>query len=104
MFSRTIIPRVVAKRAIAPRAMRPFTKLAEQKQAEVITSEKVPVTSFHGGEQTRHELNVAKEQPVSPPGADAHKHAIAMDPSLLSKMTPTLQRFTCPGKVAVVTG
>ena len=42
--------------------------------------------------------------PVTSAGGDVEKSAVPLNPSLLPQLTPTLQRFTLPGKVAVVTG
>ena len=42
--------------------------------------------------------------PVTPAGGDVEKPAVPLNPNLLPQLTPTLQRFTLPGKVAVVTG
>ena len=35
---------------------------------------------------------------------DVSRKAVAFDRSVISKMTPTMKRFTLEGKVAVVTG
>ncbi|KAK4896926.1 Hsp70 chaperone [Elasticomyces elasticus] len=67
----------------------------------------VPVISYEGG--CRHEeilsTPVSKSSgPVNPTGADEQKKAYPLSPSAFKYLTPTLSKFTLPGKVAVITG
>ncbi|KAK5720828.1 hypothetical protein LTR15_006790 [Elasticomyces elasticus] len=67
----------------------------------------VPVISYEGG--CRHEeilsTPVSKTSgPVNPVGADEQKKAYPLSPSAFKYLTPTLSKFTLPGKVAVITG
>ena len=50
---------------------------------------------------------VDESEPAAPKsiaGEDVSRKAVAFDRSAVSKMTPTMKRFTLEGKVAVVTG
>ena len=52
-------------------------------------------------------LMVDESEPAAPDsiaGEDDNRKAVAFDRSVVSKMTPTMKRFTLEGKVAVVTG
>ncbi|KAK5696641.1 hypothetical protein LTR97_007945 [Elasticomyces elasticus] len=78
-----------------------FNSLAKHNGPEV------PVISYEGG--CRHEeilsTPVSKTSgPVNPVGADEQKKAYPLSPSAFKYLTPTLSKFTLPGKVAVITG
>ena len=52
-------------------------------------------------------LMVDESDPAAPKsiaGEDVTRKAVAFDRSVVSKLTPTMKRFTLEGKVAVVTG
>ena len=49
-------------------------------------------------------LNVTNSAPVNPAGQDIEAKAIPLDPEVAAQLTPTMSKFTLPGKVAVVTG
>jgi len=114
MLARSVFRRAAAQRAfVAPRAApvirRSFTAISKQEHAEVIQADKVPVITYTSGEKQEVELSVDPNAettpgPVSPPGQDVEKRAFGLDRSLIGRLTPTLQKFTLPGKVAVVTG
>lgn len=85
----------------------PINESGKRRHADpLIKAEKVPVVSFEGGERTQLDIPVAKaaSQPVNPPGADEHKRAVPLDREIISRLPPTMQKFTLPGKVAVITG
>lgn len=63
--------------------------------------------SYRKGERREEAIQydgASNTGPVSPPGADAEKPAIPMKSEIIPHLTPTLQKFTLPGKVAIVTG
>ena len=74
----------------------------------------VPITSYT--KPKANGTNVAAERtvlmvdesdsaaPKSIAGEDVTRKAVAFDRTVVSKMTPTMKRFTLEGKVAVVTG
>jgi hypothetical protein len=68
-------------------------------------SPEVPVVSYHQGERVESAIPYDnKAGPVNPEGQDEVKVAIPLKPEVYSQLTPTLTKFTLPGKVAVVTG
>lgn len=111
MFARTSL-RLASRRAFQPitsatPALRAgFKSTVKVNEPESVQEKHVHVTSYHEGERTQEVMQVAQTGtgPVIPPGADAQKQAIPMNPNLLPQLTPTLQKFTLCGKVAVVTG
>lgn len=118
MFAPSVVLRAAARRVTSPVARTPIIahgfrdvaqknfKAAIQRDVEVISAGKVPVTTYKDGERQHAEIAVENpgSEPVNPPGADVRKAAIALDPSLTKQLTPTMARFTLHGKVAVVTG
>lgn len=96
----------LTQRAVRPAAFAPLTSRAAFNSSSKSNDPEVPVISYHRGERKEEAIQyeAQKSGPVTPPGADAEKAAIPLKPDVLSKLTPTLQRFTLPGKVAVVTG
>lgn len=95
-------------RAVRPATFAPIT--SRTSRAAFNSSSKkndpeVPVISYRDGERKEESINYdAKAGPVNPPGGDAEKAAIPLKPELIPQLTPTLQKFTLSGKVAVVTG
>ncbi|KAJ9620169.1 hypothetical protein H2203_007934 [Taxawa tesnikishii (nom. ined.)] len=113
MFARTVARSV---RSVAPRTVRPsFSQTAiaargfksglAARDPETVQEKSVPVVSYTDGQRTQEVLQVSEaSQPVSPPGQDEEVAAVPLNPSVLSQLTPTMLKFTCPGKVAMVTG
>lgn len=119
MLARSIASRMVAGRTFSPFVsrtpafVRGFKDVAQkkfeaaaQRDTEVISAEKVPVITYKDGERQHAEIAVEnpRSEPVNPQIADVRKTASALDHSLLERLTPTMAKFTLPGKVAVVTG
>lgn len=105
MFARSALR--LSQRAARPTSFAPLTARATFKSSSRTNDPEVPVVSYRSGERSEEQLrfDAAKNSgPVSPPGADIEKHAVPLRPEIHSKLTPTLQKFTLPGKVAVVTG
>ncbi|KAF2136242.1 uncharacterized protein K452DRAFT_362675 [Aplosporella prunicola CBS 121167] len=98
----------VASKRVAPRAataVRGFKTVQQQQNAEEIRAGKVPIVSYKDGMREEIELPVEQQNgPVAPAGADDRKVAVPLEKSILSKLNPTMAKFTLPGKVAVVTG
>ena len=106
MLSRSF-PRVIAKRVVTPAAVtaiRPFSKVGGRNNAEVVSAETVPVITYADGVRAEHMIPPQEPAVVKPPGVDVQKHAVALDPSILSRLTPTMKKFTLTDKVAVITG
>ncbi|QIX01883.1 hypothetical protein AMS68_007400 [Peltaster fructicola] len=114
MFSRSVLR---ASR-VAPRAQvtvaRPAFKVnaaafhnsAKKNDPETVQETQVPVVSYQGGERITEELKVGQTStgPVAPPGADAERIAVPLNPAAYRHLTPTLAKFTCADKVVMVTG
>ena len=72
----------------------------------------VPVASYtrskqsgaNAAERTTLTVDESQHTPTPVAGDDVGRKAVAFDRSIVSKMTPTMKRFTLEGKVAVVTG
>ena len=67
----------------------------------------VPVVSYEQGRRVEGILDIPAGQssgPVTPLGQDQMKRAIPLTPGASKYLTPTLSKFTLPGKVAVITG
>lgn len=87
-----------------------FTKLAPRATfhaSSIAKDPEVPVISYRKGERREEAIQydgASNTGPVSPPGADIEKAAIPLNSEVAPHLTPTLQKFTLLGKVAVVTG
>lgn len=83
-----------------------FNTSAKAADPEVVQEKEVPVVSYKDGQRSQEEIHVEKSGtgPVSPPGQDLETAAQPLNPQVLKHLTPTLHKFTLPGKVAVVTG
>jgi len=107
MFARSAL-RTAARRSFKPAtaASRASfqTSVRLQTPPEVINERHVPVTSYADGARSQEVLNVSATEPVSPAVQDEKSVATPLDPALIPLMTPTMRKFTLPGKVAVVTG
>ena len=75
-----------------------------QTPPESVNERHVPVTSWNAGARSQEMLNVTNSAPVNPAGQDIEAKAIPLDPEVAAQLTPTMSKFTLPGKVAVVTG
>lgn len=62
----------------------------------------VPITSWTSGQRSQHEIPVKAEQAGEV--VNLHRTAKPLDWKVYDRLTPTLNKFTLPGKVAVVTG
>ncbi|KXT12801.1 hypothetical protein AC579_1823 [Pseudocercospora musae] len=108
MFGRTAL-RVASRRVVGrPAAFTPVLSRAAFNSSSKNSDPEIPVVSYRRGERqettVQYEASGNGNGPVSPPGADEEKKAIPLKPEALKHLTPTLQRFTLPAKVAVVTG
>ena len=107
----TMAPRAVAR--IAGRM--PTTQLIRTHTATVarsttknekIAEHEIPVVEYSSGSGEAHHtiLKIDQTKPVSSPIVDVAKRAYALESSLVSKLSPTLAKFTLHGKVALITG
>lgn len=67
----------------------------------------VPLVTWTDGKRSQHEILIKQEQAgevVKPLEGDLQRTAKPLDGDVYAKLTPTLNKFTLPGKVAVVTG
>ncbi|KAF2718425.1 NAD(P)-binding protein [Polychaeton citri CBS 116435] len=111
MLPRTIF-RAASRQAFRPAAFRPVIQRATFKttpksdDAEVVQESDVPVVSYSNGQRSQDSVHVDQTStgPVVPPGADLETPAQPLNPNVLQHLTPTLAKFTCIGKVAVITG
>ena len=73
---------------------------------EKIAEAEVPVVEYSSGSGEAHHtiLKVDQTKPVSSPIVDVAKKAYALESGLISKLSPTLAKFTLHGKVALITG
>lgn len=110
MFGRTAL-RVAGRRTAAatrPPAFTPMLSRAAFNSSSKNSDPEIPVVSYQAGERqetvVQYDTNATGNGPVAPPGADEEKKARPLKPEALKHLTPTLQKFTLLGKVAVVTG
>lgn len=104
MFARNAL-RMAGQRAMRPAAFTPITARAAFNSSAKGSGPEVPVVSYHQGERTESAIPYEpKSGPVNPPGADEVKVAVPLKSEVFSQLTPTLSKFTLPGKVAIVTG
>ncbi|MCJ1316343.1 hypothetical protein MMC15_001664 [Xylographa vitiligo] len=73
---------------------------------EKIAEAEVPVVEYSSGSGEAHHtiLKIDQTKPVSSPIVDVAKKAYALESSVISKLSPTLAKFTLHGKVALITG
>jgi len=104
MLARSILRQ--SARAVRPATFAPLTSRAAFNSSSKKNDPEVPVISYRQGERKEEQIHYdAKASgPVNPPGGDAEKNAIPLKSELIPQLTPTLQKFTLAGKVAVVTG
>jgi len=109
MFARNTV-RMASRQAFRPavstkQASRAFTQTPKINDPENISEDQINVVRYHQGQRTEQDLKVEHNTgPVAPAGADVEVKATPLSQSVYAQLTPTLRRFTCPGKVAIVTG
>ncbi|PPJ60013.1 hypothetical protein CBER1_02692 [Cercospora berteroae] len=105
MFGRTAL-RAATRAVSRPSSFTPVLSRATFKSSTKASDPEVPVISYRKGERSEAKVQyeAGSSGPVSPPGADEVKTAIPLKPEALQHLTPTLQKFTLNGKIAVVTG
>ncbi|MCJ1397473.1 hypothetical protein MMC11_000666 [Xylographa trunciseda] len=91
---------IQCRRTLSATVARSTTK--NEKIAEV----EVPVVEYSSGTGEAHHtiLKIDQTKPVSSPIVDVAKRAYALESGLISKLSPTLAKFTLHGKVALLTG
>ncbi|KAK5004854.1 hypothetical protein LTR28_008401, partial [Elasticomyces elasticus] len=100
--------RLITRRVLTP-TFRPTTSRAAFMTAQIVRSLEViheshiPVTGYSGGGRIQECLQVMPEI-VVPTVADHQSIARPLNPALIEHLTPTMAKFTLPGKIAVVTG
>lgn len=105
MFGRTALR--AASRAVArPQTFTPAIARATFMSSTKKSDPEVPVVSYSKGERTEStvQYEAGSGGPVNPPGTDEVKVAMPLKAESFKHLTPTLQKFTLAGKVAVVTG
>ncbi|KAK3678543.1 hypothetical protein LTR78_001841 [Recurvomyces mirabilis] len=106
MFARSIV-KAVAKPGFRPAAafVAPLTRATFSTSVRRSEPE-VPVVSYESGQRVEERINFPAGQsgPVNPPGGDQTKSARPLGADAAKHLTPTLSKFTLPGKVAVITG
>lgn len=105
MFGRTAL-RAATRTVSRPSSFTPVLSRATFTSSTKASDPEVPVISYRKGERSEAKVQyeTGSSGPVSPPGADEVKTAIPLKPEALQHLTPTLQKFTLNGKIAVVTG
>ncbi|KAF2091446.1 putative D-arabinitol 2-dehydrogenase [Saccharata proteae CBS 121410] len=96
-----------ATKRVVPRAstLRQFTTAPKLQNAEEVKAGKVLTVTYVDGVRQEVELPVTEPTgPVAPPGQDERKPAVPLKSNILNGLNSTMQKFTLPGKVAVVTG
>ena len=93
-------PTIQLTRTITATVARSTTKNEKIAEAEV------PVVEYSSGSGEAHHtiLKIDQTKPVSSPIVDVAKKAYALESSVISKLSPTLAKFTLHGKVALITG
>lgn len=110
MFPRNI-SRAAARRCFAAPSSNTISRASFQTAArlqtppETVQERHVPVSHWKDGQRSQAMLPVSESnEPVNPPGADEVVTAQPLKPAVMAQLTPTMAKFTLPGKVAVVTG
>ena len=104
MASRSLVSRIVRKQIATPVPRRYVQSTARRLHPELAQTKKFPVISYHDGERTQSEITVHEPRAASSVAVDVRREALALLPETLSKLTPTMKKFTLAGKIAVVTG
>ena len=84
-------------------AVRTFTKTAIRKD-EPAKEDSIHVVHYEKGQRRELDIEVDETKPVIPAVQDVEIRAIPLKSQVYQTLTPTLQKFCLPGKVAVVTG
>lgn len=90
-----------AAAAVAP--IRTFKTSAIRKD-EANKEDSIHVVHYEKGQRREHDIEVDESKPVIPAVQDVEIRAIPLKSQVYQTLTPTLQKFCLPGKVAVVTG
>ena len=80
---------------------------ATLRNLKTLDTNQVPVATYSkgkGAERTTLPLDKLQTASAAIPSHDDGREAIALDRSVLPRLTPTLKSFTLEGKVAVITG
>ena len=108
LFARTTIKTATragvsfrAATAVAP--FRTFKTSAIGKD-EANKEDSIHVVHYEKGQRREHDIEVDETKPVIPAVQDVEIRAIPLKSRVYETLTPTLQKFCLPGKVAVVTG
>lgn len=105
MLARSVL-RIAGRQAFRPAAFAVPIQRATFRSTSKNDDPDVPVVSYQDGQRTEESLfvNPNRISPVSPQGVDVQKSAVPLNPNVYPQLTPTLSKFTLPGKVAIVTG
>lgn len=90
-----------AATAVAP--FRTF-KTSTIRKDEANKEDSIHVVHYEKGQRREHDIEVDETKPVIPAVQDVEIRAIPLKSRVYETLTPTLQKFCLPGKVAVVTG
>ena len=108
LFARTTIKTATragvsfrAATAVAP--FRTF-KTSTIRKDEANKEDSIHVVHYEKGQRREHDIEVDDTKPVIPAVQDVEIRAIPLKSRVYETLTPTLQKFCLPGKVAVVTG
>ncbi|KAF2764734.1 NAD(P)-binding protein [Teratosphaeria nubilosa] len=106
MFARSALRIAGRRTAIArPTSFTPIVSRAGFQTSIKKQDPEVVAVSYKDGVRQEEHIEVsASSGPVAPPGQDVEVPAIPLTQEAYKHLTPTLSRFTLPGKVAVVTG
>ena len=108
--------RIASRAARASRAVKPaFTSVGQRaaisrsaflRDPETVSEKHINVVSYKDGARAQETLPVSDKpnEPVSSTGQDVQAVATPLDPALIPQLTPTLAKFTLPGRIAVITG
>ena len=64
----------------------------------------IHVVRYEKGQRREHDIEVDESKPVVPAVQDVEIRAFPLKSRVYETLTPTLQKFCLPGKVAVITG
>jgi hypothetical protein len=90
-----------AATAVAP--LRTFNTSAIHKD-DANKEDSIHVVHYEKGQRRELDIEVDETKPVIPAVQDVEIRAIPLKSQVYQTLTPTLQKFCLPGKVAVVTG
>jgi hypothetical protein len=114
MLTRSIVCHSATRRLAVP-ATRNFSRKTPFRLEESLhgtqasaTAEAVPIVPYHDRLRADHQLYFtppAEGAPASAlPPEDVKRRAQALKTEYITRLTPTLQKFTIAGRVAVITG